>query len=497
MDEEHRSLTRPTLHSIAWITATRGMRAPITLIAVAVLARLLTPADFGIVAIGMIFVTFSDTLIDGSFGMVLIQRRKITPAVIGATLFLSAALALVVSAGVAILSPFIEREFDFPQLSAVLLLLAAALPITAITAVTSSLLQRALELRILSLIGVGSQLAYVIAAIGFAVAGMGLWSLVWAQMLQWLVDAALQFLTVRKKYRLGFSLAGVRDVLGTGGMFTISKMLKWAANSADKVIIGRFLGASELGFYSRASTLMRSARQLAGAGPMRVLFSSFAKMQHDPPRMRKAYNRALSASLIVSTLVSGFVIVDAELIVRILLGPQWLATIPIIQLLFFAFIPKTAAVVAEAVPLAFGLGGASALREGAQLTLVIIGAAIGAQFGVVGAAAGVCIAFWLFYVISLKLVHTLLQTTWLEMLGVHSAGIAVALPPVLLALGTAWLVPDGGILLQLVPAAVFAIAALVVLLVGPASLVSDDVVRARALLHEKLQPYAARFVGRS
>jgi len=90
---QHGSLTRQTVKGIVWITFGRVLKAPINLIAMAVLARLLTPTDFGVFALGMIVVSFTNMMVDGSFGMVLIQRHEIDPPMIGASLALSAALA--------------------------------------------------------------------------------------------------------------------------------------------------------------------------------------------------------------------------------------------------------------------------------------------------------------------------------------------------------------------------------------------------------------------
>ena len=487
--EEHKSLTRATVSGVFWLTLSRGLKAPLNLIAIAVLARILSPADFGILALGVVVSSFSDMLIDGSFSMVLIQRREINPRLIGATFILSAGLAAVFAAGVIIAAPMIERQFDFAQLRQVLIFLAAILPITAITTVTTALLQRGHQFKILTINALVAQIAYTVAGIGLAFAGMGLWALVWAQMLQWVVEATLGMFAVRKRFEVKLSISGMGDVFHSGGMFTASKMLKWAANSVDRVIIGRLLGAADLGFYSRATTLMRSARQLGGAGPMRVLFSSFAKMQHDPARMLRAYNRSLSVSLILSSLVSAFVVVNAELIVRVLLGPKWLDAIPVIQILFIGFFPKAGAVVAEAVPLALGLGGASALREGAQLALVAIGATIGAQFGIVGAAIGVCAAYWLFYFICMLLVRRLLHAGWGEQLRLHLNAVAVAIPPVALALATRLLIPADTILTEFIVASVFGIAALLVVAAAPAVLVSDDIVKARAQVRDRLLPF--------
>jgi PST family polysaccharide transporter len=484
---EHKSLTGHTVKGVFWITAGRFLKAPLNLLSIAVLSRLLTPTDFGIVAIGTIAISLSNVLVDGSFGMVLIQRREVTPKLIGASVVASAGLALLLAAIIIVAAPFIQREFHFPHLREVLFFLGGVLPVTAVTMVTKALLQRALQFRILTLIAFSSQLTFTTLSIALAAAGAGLWSLVWAQMVAFVIEASLGFLAVRKRYRIQFSGSAIHDVLKSGGMFTVSRLLNLAANNADKVVIGRFLGAAELGFYTRAATLMTTARDLAGAGPVRVLFSSFAKMQHEPKRMAKAYLRALSVSVIIAAMGSAFIVFNSELIVRILLGPKWLPTVPIMQILFAAFIARSGYAVAEAVPLSLGLSGQSAIRQGAQLILVVVGAGAGSRFGILGTVTGIFIAYWLFYFLCLLLVQRLLPVSWIDLLRVHLNGILLAIPPILAAFAARLLIGSDTFLLELVPAAIFGAVAIAVLLVAPSRFAGDDIVKARSYAWEHLR----------
>jgi len=487
--EEQASLTRSTVKGVVWITTGRLVRAPLNLFAVAVLARLLTPTDFGVVALAFIVVTFTNVIVDGSFGMVLVQKRSIDPRLIGASLAVCIALASSFGAAIIVGAPFLQREFNIPQLGDVLTVLGAVVPVIGVTTVTGALLQRKSKFDVLIVNGLITQAIYVPLAIGLAFAGFGLWSLIWAQSVQYVLDALLGYLVVRKHYRFGFSTSALWEVLTSGGMFTIARLLSWAANSVDRIVIGRYVGAAQLGLYSRAVTLMTTVMQVSGAGPIKVLFASLSKIQHDRPRMARAYFRALSVASIAATLVSALVIVNAEAIVRILLGPRWLAAVPLMQILFSAFVARSGYAIAEAVPLALGLSGQSAVRQGAQLGLVLAGAAAGARFGVVGAAIGISIAYWLFYFICLMLAQRLLQASWGEIFRLHFNGIVIAAPPTLLALAARWLIGGESLLAMCVPIVVFAATALAVLAFAPARLVSDDAAGARAHLWEKLSPH--------
>lgn len=481
--EQHGSLARTTLHGVLWMTAGRFMKAPTNLIAIAILARLLTPADFGVVAIGFVVVGLANVLVDGTFGMILVRRPKIDPAMIGASLLLCSALGAVFALVLVIGAPLIEHYFDFPDLAAVLTVLAAVLPISAAMAVSTGLLQRASRFGALTVNSFLAQLVYAIIAVVLAFAGFGLWSLVWAQMTQSVVETLLGYRAIRPEYRIAFSTEALGETFRSGGMFTISKLFNWASGNIDKIVIGRLLGASSLGLYSRGASMMVTVNQVIGTGTARVLFSTFAKMQDDLERMRRAFDRTLSTSVVGATLASAFVIMFADLIVRLLLGPKWLSAVPIMQALFAAFITRSGYIVAEAVPLALGLGKVSAFRQGAQFFLVIAAAWIGSKWGVVGAAIGIAIAYWIFYLLCLLLVQQLLHVLSSRLLQIHLKGLVVATPPVIVTLALRMeFNPHNRLFVEIALAVIFGIVSMLVVAFGPGSLLSGDIVRARGRL---------------
>ena len=474
-------MTRVTVTGVLWLTVGRLVRSPINIVVTAILARLLSPADFGVVAIGFTISSLANLLVDGSFGMVLVQRREVKPAQIGASLLLSAGMGAIFGLIIMVSSPVVQRFFSFPNLSEVLKLLAFMLPISAAAAVWNALLQRASQFRTLTISSALGQLAYGVSAVAMAFAGMGVWSLVTSQLVGTGTEAFLNFMAGRRLYKLGFSRAAVMEVVRSGGMFTITKLFNWAAGNVDRVVIGRLLGASLLGFYSRGSTLLSTANQLVGTGATRVLFSTFARMQHDRGRLLNAFDRALSTSIIGSTLASAFTVMFADLVVRVVLGHKWMAAVPLIQVLFAAFVSRSGYIVAEAVPLALGLGRASALRQGAQFSLVIAGAAIGAQYGILGATIGIAVAYWLFYLLCLVLVLQLLDIGVARLLRIHLNGVLVAAGPVLAALGVSMLIgPTADLKLRLIPPLVFGIVAVGVLARAPVGLISEDMGRFRS-----------------
>jgi O-antigen/teichoic acid export membrane protein len=196
--------------------------------------------------------------------------------------------------------------------------------------------------------------------------------------------------------------------------------------------------------------------------------------------MVKAFDRALSTTVIGSTLASAFVVMFADVVVRILLGPKRMAAIHLIRVLFVAFVARSSYIVAESVPMSLGLSRATALRQGAQFVLVVAGAMIGARFGLIEAAIGVATAFWLFYLLCLILVLQLLDIGPLRLLRIHLNGVMVTVLPVLAALGVEYLIgPTTGILPRLIAPVVFGVVAVIVVALAPERIISEDIARAR------------------
>lgn len=482
-EAQPQSLARTTLHGALWMTAGRFMKAPTNLLTVAILARLLTPADFGVVAIGLVVIGLGAILVDGSFGMVLVQRQKMDPPMIGASLVLSLALGTLFAVTLVTGAPLLERYFDFPRLTGVIRVLALALPVSAAMAVTTALLQRASRFGVLTINSFLAQLLNAIVAISLAFSGFGVWSLVWGQFAQVCFETLLGFAALRSRYRIGFSIAALKDGFRSGGMFTLSKLFNWAGANIDNVVVGTTLGATSLGLYSRPSTLMNTVNQVIGTGTARVLFSTFAKMQHDLERMRRAFERALATSLVAASFAAAFVLLFSELIVHLMLGPKWVASVPVLQALFAAFVTRSGYIVAEAVPLALGLGRASAFRQGAQFVLVLAGAWLGSHFGVTGAAIGIAIAYWIFYLLCLLLVQQLLNVSWSKLLSMHLSALAAVAIPVVATIATRYATGPSTSIWSEIPALfIFGLTAALVLAFAPAIVLSDDLVRGRGHL---------------
>jgi PST family polysaccharide transporter len=275
------------------------------------------------------------------------------------------------------------------------------------------------------------------------------------------------------------STARLREAFNSARVYSVWSLFLWSGNNIDRLVVAKLSTVVELGLYVRAMNVLHMAHGLTGTGSFRVLFSTFSRMQDDLPRLRAAVQRALTAGLTISGLVAAFAVVFADLLAWIILGPQWVGAIPILQIIFLSLIASSGYHFAEAVPASLGLARANAVRQALRTLLIGICAWIGAQYGIVGAAVGVAAAFWIFYVLILIYVARLISLPLATALRINVIPLIIAVVPA----GAAFMVrqiPSGPQwLLDLAAVGLFGVLAFAFLALAPASIIGEDAVRLR------------------
>lgn len=412
----------------------------LSLMTLAVLARMLGPDIFGTFAIAIAILALGTVLADAGFAAVLVQRPAIDSGAIGAATVLSLALGLLSVTAAILLSQPIEDVLQFPGLAPILIATSLSLPALALSAVGSALLQRRGEFGRLSVVTFLAQLANSIVSIAAAWRGEGVWSLVagyWAAAIVSGLVGGLLILAERPKV----TKESLSYALRSGHVFTLAKVIGWAASSADQVVLARLLGATDLGIYTRVLAQVSKVNLIFGAAAYRVFFSSFSRMQENLQRLASAFEDVLSGYLIVAGLLSAFTLVFAEEIVLLLLGPGWSAAIPVLQIAALGMIARSGHVVTEAVPAALGLYRINAARHALRLILTVLGAVVGCRWGVQGAVWGSVAAFWIFYASSLAAVVRLTRVNGFSVVGDHLRAIALAAPAAVSAGFVLWTFP--------------------------------------------------------
>ncbi len=295
---------------------------------VMVLARWLTPADFGRVAMIGVVTGFLSLFGELGIGPALIQKRELQKAHLAAAFWGSLVAGLVLMLLLMVSAPAVGAIYADAGLVPLTVALAVNFPLVALATVPVQLLQRELRLDRLALVELLSLVGGGVLAVSLALYGAGAWSLVGQTLATsgTTVLVAWTLAPARLKDTRGSSVRAVCEALGEllrfGRPLVGSNVLTYITRNADTALIGRFLGAHALGYYALAYRLLLFPLQNISWALGRTLFPALARVS-DPEHVRRGYRRVVEAiALVAFPMMIGMAIVAPELI-RLLYGPQW------------------------------------------------------------------------------------------------------------------------------------------------------------------------------
>ena len=301
-----------------------------------VLARLLLPSEFGLVATIAIFTGFVSLFVDFGLSAALIQREQLTERHRSSAFWMNLAVGLLLGGTVAALAPALAWFFKAPALVDLTLVLSLNFVVGSLGIVQSALLQRSMDFRRLGAAGILATVVGGAAAVALAFAGYGVWSLIVQVVVSTAFRTALLWVwsdwrpkrlvdreAIHELWRYSSNLAGYNAVN------------YWARN-ADNFLIGKFVGAAGLGIYSRAYNLMLLPIQQISTVTARVMFPALARIQSDTERVKRAYLRAVGVIALLSFPVMTGMFVVAKPFIVTLYGQRWAGVVPVLQILCVA-----------------------------------------------------------------------------------------------------------------------------------------------------------------
>jgi O-antigen/teichoic acid export membrane protein len=323
------SLTARTMKGAAWISGASVARLALRVISVAILARLLTPHEYGIVAGALIAMDFAAMIYGMGLAPTLIQREEVRPDHV-ATAFASALfMAALAAAGMWFAAPLVAELLQIPELTQILKATAWLTPFGAFSVLCEALLARSMQVKKVAMRPLFSfTISTFLVAIPMAWYGFGYWSLVAMQAVDIIVSAAALGFAARKLLVWPrFSRRAFAELWRLSLGFTINQPFSYAAYNADRFIIGRTLGTATLGIYTRASFFANTATTLFGNIARLSVFPAMSKVQHDETRLRSALLKSFSVLALLTLPVSAFCVIFAPEIIDVLLGGKWQAAV--------------------------------------------------------------------------------------------------------------------------------------------------------------------------
>ena len=400
----------------------------------AVLARLLTPADYGVYTIAAVIVSLTQTLRDfGSIGYIL-QERDLTPARVRTVYGVSLLIGCIAAACVAAASEPIAEFYQNESVRPVLLILSANFVLLPYGSLIVVLLRREMRFDTLLKVNLFSVLANCSVAIILAVLGFRAASLAWGSIIGYAVTCIMGFVAGgNRPYRLIPGLSEWRRVVSFGAIATASVLVSSIGEEAPDLIVGRFLGVDALGLYGRASGIVAAFNRLVSASVAPVAVSALAMRHRSGAEMRDEFIAATVMITGVAWPFFAFLGLMAFPIVRILCGDGWDAAVPVARILS---ISGAVAALANLNQLAFQAKGAvnDSLRLHLLVQPLIIGAIIfAAQFNLLTVA----VAFILGNLIFLFLSYRYLD----RLIGVSLAAVFIAAKRSLVVTAASTIIP--------------------------------------------------------
>jgi len=355
-------------------------------VATVMLARLLTPSDFGLVAMVTAITGLGQAFVDFGLSEATIQRQEITHEQVSTLFWINVGIGLALMLAAVTLAPFMAWFYHEPRLKAITFVVSFTFLFGGLRVQHNALLKRQMRFLALALRDIAAYALAVPLAIIMAWRGAGYWAIVALPLTLNFIQMALSWLLVRWIPGLPRRDAKVGSMISFGGKVAASYVIGSVNRSADAVLIGWRWGAHPLGLYSRAyNLLMLPVRQLSTpAGSVAV--PAFSRLQNDPERFARYYLRMANLMMWITTPLFGFLFVAAQPVIILVLGHQWQGAAPVFRILVISALGQ---MLFESTVWLFVSRGESArlLKLLLVISPIIVGSfAIGLPFGIKGVA---------------------------------------------------------------------------------------------------------------
>jgi PST family polysaccharide transporter len=312
-----------TISSVAVTMSAQAAKFALTLASIMILGRLLTPRDFGLVAMVTTVTGFLLVFKDAGLSIATVQRESITHAQVSNLFWINIGISFLSSLVVAALAPLIARFYHEDRLVPITLFLSTTFLLSGSTIQHQALLKRQMRFKAIALIEISSTAIGVFVGIAMAATGYRYWSLVGSALS--MEAAGLLFTWSVSRWRPGLPSrrSGIRPLLGFGAHLTLTTFMFYLARGTDNLLIGRFYGPRGLGLYSRASALlMRPIEQFLG--PINAVFvPALSRLQSQPERYRATFLRLYEAVALVGFVFTGLFLALSRPLTLVLLGHKW------------------------------------------------------------------------------------------------------------------------------------------------------------------------------
>tara|TARA_Y100000588_G_C14266246_1_gene930022 strand:- start:663 stop:2108 length:1446 start_codon:yes stop_codon:yes gene_type:complete len=318
---------------IIWSFNGNILKQGINIIITIILARLLSPIEFGIIGIIMIFISISQRIVDGGFSSALIRKKKCTENDYSTVFLSNLGISIFLYFLLYIFSSHIGLYFNENIISTLLKVLGFVIIINAFGIVQRVQLRRDLNFKKEALITFYSSISGGVIGIGAAIYGLGVWSLLIKTMSQQLVEVLILWISNKWTPIMTFSKQSFKSLFAFGSKLMISDIIDAVFKKLFYFVIGKYYNPIILGYYTQADNLGKIPSENLNRTIQHVSYSSLSKVKNDPEKLKDHFSIFLKAIMLISFPLMFGIAAAADTIVLVLLGEQWSPAIPFLKLM--------------------------------------------------------------------------------------------------------------------------------------------------------------------
>lgn len=327
------SLQKTAISAFKWSSISQVGRQILQLLTTSVLARILSPTDFGLLGMAIVFTGFIDLFRDLGLSSSVVQKKEISNTFLYSLFWINIVFSIAATVILFIVSPSISSFYNEPKIELILKILSLNFLISGLGSLQKAFSERNLEFKALANIEICSAIIGSVAGIGCAFAGLGVWSLVFQTLIMTTVTTGFLWIITPWRPQRFFSWNDVKDVISYSLNLTGFNVFNYFIRNADNLLVGKFLGSQALGYYALAYRLMLFPLQNISRVFVRVMFPVFSKIQDDNSQLRIAYLKTISSiSFITFPLMLGLV-ATADPLISTFFGSQWKPVASILTIL--------------------------------------------------------------------------------------------------------------------------------------------------------------------
>lgn len=329
--------SKTLLSNLAWRFAERFGAQIITFVVSIVLARLLLPEDYGVIALVNVFIVVLQVFVDSGMGNALIQKPNADNTDFSTVFFFNMAMCIVIYAALFLMAPLIADFYQIPSMTVVIRVLGLTLIISGVKNVQQAYVSKNMLFKKFFFATIGGTLVSAAVGIYLACRGAGVWALVTQHLTNLCLDTVILWFTVKWRPNLVFSFRRFRMLFSFGWKLLVSSLLGTIYNNLRNLMIGKQYSSADLAYYTKGeqfpSLIVNNINSSIGS----VLFPALASEQNDQQAVKKHVRRAIQISSYLMWPAMVGLGVCAEPLVRLLLTDKWLMCVPYLQIACFIY----------------------------------------------------------------------------------------------------------------------------------------------------------------